>query len=87
MVFFGLAAQFFHRHAQAVGLALAEIVVDVVHQVVVHHFVEEIVDVEFGAAIHDGLYLREQFAELQSECFGDVVECHLTVNALNNLYF
>ena len=54
--------------------------------VVVHHFLEEIVDVEFGSAIHDSLHFVEQFLELQALCVGDVVECHLAVNALDDLH-
>ena len=54
--------------------------------VIVHHILKEVVDVELRATVDDGLHLSEQFVEVESLGIGDVVECHLAVDALDDLH-
>ena len=54
--------------------------------VIVHNFFQEIVDVELRAAIDNGFNLGEQFVEVESLCIGDVVECYLSVDALDDFH-
>ena len=69
---------------KVVSFALAEILIDVIDTVFVHDFFEEIIDIEACAAIDDGFDFVEQFVKLHSVHDCDVVECHLSVDALDN---
>ena len=80
-------AQLFHGVIQIVGVALHEIVVDIVNVVFVHHLLKEIVNVEFRSAVDNGLHLVEQLIEINALCVGYVVEGHLPVNALDDFHF
>ena len=54
--------------------------------ILIHYFVEEIVDIQFRAAVYDSLHLVEQFFKFDALSRGDVVESDLTVYALNDLH-
>ena len=54
--------------------------------ILVHHFVEEVVDIEFRTTIDNGLHLVEQFVEINTLGRGDVIEGDLTVYALDDLH-
>ena len=50
--------------------------------ILVHHFVKEIVDIQFGTAIDDGLYLRQQLVEIDSLGIGNVIKSNLELTDL-----
>ena len=54
--------------------------------ILIHHLVEEIVDVQFRTTIDNGLHLVQQFIEIDTLCRGNIVEGHLTVDTLDNLH-
>ena len=54
--------------------------------VVIHHLFKEIVDVELGARVDDGLDLVEQFVKVDTFGVGDIVECHLAVDTLDDTH-
>ena len=54
--------------------------------VFVNYLVDEVVYVQTCTAIYYSLYLVEELVELQALSVGDVVEGHLTVDALDNLH-
>ena len=79
-------AEFLQGSLQVIGVALHEVVVDVVNLVFVHHLVEEIVDVELCAAINDGLHLVKQLLEILALGVCNVVERYLTVDVLDDFH-
>ena len=54
--------------------------------ILVHHLLQEIVDIEFGATIYNGLNFVEQLLKFQALSCGNVVEGYLTVDGLNDLH-
>ena len=55
--------------------------------IIVHHFFQEIVNIEFCSTIHDFLYLAQQILKLNTLSGRDIVQRYLTVNAINNFDF
>ena len=81
-----VATEFVHSVVYAVRLALAEVLIDVVHLIFVHDIFEEVVDVHFCTAVYDGVNLVQQFFKLKVERGGDVVERHAAVKEADDLH-
>ena len=57
---------------------------DIINVVIIHNFVEEVVDVDFSTGIYNSLYLVEQITKIKTFSFSDIIQCNFTVDTLDD---
>ncbi len=66
-LFFGVfAAEFFYRLGEGVGIGFLKVFKDILLMVFVDYLVDEVVDVDFCAGVHDGFDFVEELAEFHA---------------------
>ena len=63
---------------------MTEIIVNICFLIWIHYFFDEVLDIQFSTRIYDGLNLLQHFFHRHTQTLCQVVQCHATVNGLNN---
>ena len=83
LIFRTVLSQLVDCSLEIVGLRIPEIIIYVIDMILVHHFFKEIVNIELGTGINNGLHLVKQIFKLYTLGIGNVIKSYLAVNALN----
>ena len=79
-------AKFLKGYGNLVSLTFSEILVDILHYILIHYLLKEIIDIEFRTAIHDTFYLGKELTEVHIQGLCYIIKRHPLVYALDYLH-